>query len=76
MKMFLVDCWIPFPDSEYGGLYCVVAKDCNYALSLLEKPEHNHYFQFNNLIQEAVENAQVFELSGDYESGIVKQFMT
>ena len=73
--LYIVDYWVPFPQSEYGGLINVIGMNDAEVFDILTKEE-----QFNESYQDRilpnVMKAQKLELNGDYESGIIDAFLT
>ena len=75
--LYIIDYWIPFPSSEYGGVVNVIAEDDSEVFELLASEE-----QFNeeyvDLIMPCVIKATKLNLSDDmkYESGIIDAFIT
>lgn len=73
--LYIVDYWVPFPQSEYGGLINVIGMNDAEVFDILTKED-----QFNNDYQNRilpnVMKAQKLELSEDYESGIIDAFLT
>ena len=73
--LYIVDYWVPFPQSEYGGLINVIGMNDAEIFDILTKED-----QFNNDYQNRilpnVMKAQKLELSEDYESGIIDAFLT
>ena len=74
--LYLVDYWVPFPSSEYGGLLTLIAKDDNECHDILLEWRDECDDKYDNLIMEKVTNAPVFALAGEEESGIVETFTT
>ena len=74
-QLYIVDYWVPFPQSEYGGVINVIADDDSEAFELLAKEE-----QFNedyvDLIMPNVMKAEKLNLSDEYQSGIIDAFIT
>ena len=74
-QLYIVDYWIPFPQSEYGWVVNVIADDDSEAFELLANEE-----QFNedyvNLIMPNVMKAEKLNLSDEYQSGIIDAFIT
>jgi hypothetical protein len=72
-SLYIVDYWVPFPSSEYGGVVNVIAESDNEAFSLLsdEKGFDNRY---QDRIMSNIIKAQKFKLQDDYESGIIEAF--
>lgn len=73
--LYIVDYWVPFPSSEYGGLINLIAESDTEAFEILSK-EQSFDNQYQNKIMEKVVNAQKFTLQDDYESGILEAFTT
>jgi len=73
--LYIVDYWVPFPTSEYGGLVNLIADSDTEAFELLAA-EDQFDEQYQNRIMERVVNAQKFALVDDYESGILEAFTT
>ena len=74
--LYLVDYWVPFPSSEYGGLITVIAETDNECHDVLLNWRDEYTEQYDNLIMEKVVTAQKFALKDDYESGIIDAFIT
>jgi hypothetical protein len=74
--IYLVDYWVPFPSSEYGGLICLIASTDAEAFSILSQ-ENTYDDRYSHLIMPNIVKAQKFELaSSDYEVGILDSFTT
>ena len=73
--LYVVDYWVPFPSSEYGGLITLIAENDTQALELLSNEESFHE-EYKSLIMEKIVTATKLELANDYESGIIEAFCT
>jgi len=73
--LYVVDYWVPFPSSEYGGLITLIAENDTEALELLSDEESFHE-DYGHLIMEKIITATKLELADDYESGIIEAFCT
>jgi hypothetical protein len=73
--LYIVDFWIPFPSSEYGGLINLIAENDTEAFSILSQ-EGSYDDRYTDRIMERVVNAQKFALVDEYESGIIDSFTT
>ena len=80
MNIYLVDYWLPFPSSEYGGLECVVARDADHCVEILVarvgKYDQECYPDYERQIQNRVAEAKVFTLQGEHKAGVVESFTT
>jgi len=74
-SLYIVDYWVPFPSSEYGGLITLIAESDTEAFSILSQ-EKEYDERYVNLIMPNVVNAQKFALVDEYESGIIDSFTT
>lgn len=74
-SLYIVDYWVPFPASEYGGVVSLIADNDAEAFELLSN-EEGFDERYQNLIMERVVNSQKFKLVDDYESGIIDAFTT
>ena len=73
--LYIVDYWVPFPSSEYGGLINLIASDDSEAFALLAA-EESFDERYVDRIMERVVNAQKFALVDEYESGVLEAFTT
>jgi hypothetical protein len=74
-SLYIVDYWVPFPSSEYGGLINLIAENDTEAFAILSQ-ENIFDESYVNLIMPNVVNAQKFILQDEYESGIIDSFTT
>jgi hypothetical protein len=74
-SLYIVDYWVPFPSSEYGGLINLIAENDTEAFEILAN-EDSFDGQYTGNIMERVVNAQKFTLKDDYESAILEAFTT
>ena len=74
--LYLVDYWVPFPSSEYGGLITVIAKTDVECHDILLDWRDECDAKYDNLIMEKVTTAITYELANDEESGIVETVTT
>jgi hypothetical protein len=74
-SLYIVDYWVPFPSSEYGGVVSLIADNDTEAFELLSQ-EEGFDENYQNLIMPNIVKAQKFSLVDDYESGIIDAFTT
>jgi hypothetical protein len=74
-SLYIVDYWVPFPSSEYGGVVNLIAESDTEAFAILSQEEEFDE-RYVNLIMPNVVSAQKFKLQDDYESGIIDSFTT
>jgi hypothetical protein len=74
-SLYIVDYWVPFPSSEYGGLINLIAESDTEAFEILSR-EQMFDDRYTDRIMERVVNAQKFALVDEYESGLLEAFTT
>ena len=75
--LYIVDHYIPFPSSEYGGLWNVIAEDDDECFDIITaEDDGNFYEQYYTNLRENIVKARVFALTDEVESGIVEAFTT
>ena len=73
--LYIVDYWVPFPQSEYGGIVNVIADNEIEVFDIL-RSEEQFPSEYIDLIMNSVVKAQKFALVDEYESGIIDVFVT
>ena len=73
--LYIVDYWVPFPSSEYGGIINLIAESDTEAFQILSK-EQSFDDRYVDRIMEKIITAQKFALVDEYESGILETFTT
>jgi hypothetical protein len=75
--LYIVDHYIPFPSSEYGGIWNVVAKTDDECFDLISAGDYdNFYEQHYSVLKENILQAQRFALANDQTSRVVESFTT
>lgn len=75
--LYIVDHAIPFPSSEYGGLYNVIAESNDECFDLISNSyEYESYSQHYGKLKENIINAPKFALLNEEPSRIVESFTT
>jgi succinate dehydrogenase flavin-adding protein (antitoxin of CptAB toxin-antitoxin module) len=73
--LYIVDYWVPFPSSEYGGIINLIAESDTEAFQILSQ-EQSFDDRYVDRIMEKVITAQKFALVDEYDSGILETFTT
>ena len=78
MKKFIYvgEFWVPFPSSEYGGSWSVIASDKNEVATLLRDEVTDYYKQYDENMLESIEKAKYFELACQPKSMVINTFLT
>ena len=75
-SIYIVDYWVGFPSSEYGGVITVVAKDDNECHDLLLEWRDDYANSYDDRILANVVKAPRFTLAEEQDSRIVDSFVT
>ena len=76
--MYVVEHYVPFPQSEYGGQWVVIARDDEECFDLIAGDDLNYLNEMHyGQLRENINKAEVHALhSSDVRSQIVKEFIT
>ncbi len=75
--LYLLDYWVPFPQSEYGGLVTLIAKNDQEAFDILTDEDQLDYInEYIDKLMPNIINATKLKLADEYESGIIDVFVT
>ena len=75
--LYIIDYWIPFPTSEYGGVLCVISEsDSEVAAVIRNEDSIPNKIEYENQMLNNIYSAEKLPLSGDFESGIISAFLT
>ena len=74
-NLYIVEYWVPFPQSEYGGIVNVIAETDSEVFDLLSA-EDSFNESYIDRIMPNVKKAQKFPLMDGHESGIIEAFVT
>ena len=78
MNLYVGNYWCPFPRSEYGGVWIVVAENGEQVCQMLLKEQGDYNGEYDDRIPKAVSKARVFYLDHvhDHSAEIVDTFFT
>jgi hypothetical protein len=78
--LFIVDYWMPFPSSEYGGIEGYVAKSRQDVINMIADDVDEYYREsypnWLEMVKESVENARVYALNPEKPDGKEFSFTT
>ena len=75
-SLYIVDYWVPFPQSEYGGVVNLIAGSDSEAFELCADDDELTIPGYEDRIMPNILRAQKFSLMDEHESGIVDAFTT
>ena len=74
---YIVDHYVPFPSSEYGGIWNVIAEDDDECFDLITNADDGDFnHQFYAHLRENILNSRTYALAENLESKIVEEFTT
>lgn len=76
--LYIVEHYVPFPQSEYGGIWNVIADNDEECFDLITDADSSDFnVQYYGDLRENITNAQVYKLNEEnVVSGIVEEFIT
>ena len=74
--LYIIDYWVPFPSSEYGGVVNVIAEDDQECFDILQKDRDEFNSKYDNLIMKSIKDAITIKVFDYEESRIVTSFTT
>ena len=75
--LYIVQHYVPFPASEYGGLWNVIAQDDDECFDLITAGDNgNFYEKYYTDLRENILNSVTFALAEDVDSEVVESFTT
>jgi len=80
LKLYVVNYWVPFPSSEYGGIEGYVAESREHLKEMILENVEDYYAKnypnYEALIDKVVADAQVFVLQDTMTTGQAFEFTT
>jgi len=75
--LYIVEHYVPFPQSEYGGIWNVIADTDDECFDLIVAEDNgNFYEKFYTSLRENILTARTYALAEDVESSVVESFTT
>jgi len=75
--LYIVEHYIPFPQSEYGGIWNVIAEDDEECFDIITAQDDDNFNEkYYGDLREKIINSQTFAHAEDLESRIVEEFTT
>ena len=73
---YIVDHFVPFPSSEYGGVWNVIAESDEECFDLITDADDEQYPEYYGNLRENILKSRTYALAEDVESTIVEEFTT
>ena len=74
--LYIVDHYIPFPRSEYGGIWNVIAETDEECFDIIAEEDGGLNDDYFNRLRENIMKAPTYAIAENLESCIVEQFTT
>lgn len=75
--LYIVDHFCPFPHSEYGGIWNVVAESDEECYDLITEHDEEYNVEYYSNLRENIMKARVYSLSDEnIQSQVVESFTT
>ena len=74
--LFIVDHYVPFPQSEYGGVWNVLADSDEECFDLITTEDNDTYPEYYSVLRENISKSYKYTVTSETESGIVTSFLT
>ena len=75
--LYIVQHYVPFPASEYGGVWNVIAEDDNECFDLITSDDSDNFYEkYYSDLRENILNARTYALAEDVDSEVVDSFTT
>lgn len=78
MNLYIGRYWIPFPSSEYGGTWAVIAENVDQCVDILCRTTYHGYEEYDSEVPRVVAEATCLTLDPEqnYIPGVVDYFFT
>ena len=74
---YIVDHYVPFPSSEYGGIWNVIAEDDDECFDLITGTDDGDFnSKYYGNLRENILKSRTYALSEDLKSQVVEEFTT
>ena len=76
--LYIVDHFVPFPQSEYGGLWNVIAEDDNECFDLITEQDNDLNLQYYQKLRENIVKSPKYNVIDDNSvaSEVITSFLT
>lgn len=74
--LYVVDHFVPFPQSEYGGIWTVVAENDEECFDIITEQDNEEYPEYYGHLRENIQKSTKYNLLDDVPSEVVTSFLT
>ena len=76
MNLYIVDHFIPFPQSEYGGVWNVLACDDEECFDLITAEDANSFPEYYGQLRSNIAKSAKYEVVDNVNPKVVTSFLT
>ena len=76
MNLYIVDHFIPFPQSEYGGVWNVIASDEEECFDLITAEDAENFPEYYGQLRSNIAKSAKYEVVDNVSSKVVTSFLT
>ncbi len=76
MNLYIVDHFIPFPQSEYGGVWNVLASDDEECFDLITAEDANSFPEYYGQLRSNIAKSAKYEVVDNVTPKVVTSFLT
>ena len=76
MNLYIVDHFIPFPQSEYGGVWNVLASNDEECFDLITDADDNQFPEYYGQLRGNITKSAKYTVVGNVEPKVVTSFLT
>ena len=76
MDLYIVDHFIPFPQSEYGGVWNVLASDDEECFDLIVEYDRNTFPEYYSTLRSNIAKSAKYTVVDAVEPKVVTSFLT
>ena len=76
MNLYIVDHFIPFTQSEYGGVWNVIASDDEECFDLITAADDNQFPEYYGQLRGNITKSAKYTVVGNVEPKVVTSFLT
>ena len=75
-SIYIVDHFVAFPASEYGGVWNVIAENDDECFDLITNEDGDEYVEYYGKLRENIIKSLKFPLASEEQSRVVDRFLT
>ena len=74
--LYIVDHFVPFPQSEYGGIWNVIAGTEEECFDLIVAEDQDNFLEYYGKLRGNISKSDKYKVEGNAESKVVSSFLT